>query len=129
MKHYHIGDILSVTTGKLVSTRLVDGVYDILAYMTGESPYTHQLGRFMDECRPHLLRQHPALAEVTGDEVTTANWRDWLGEQIEKHGATLPVTPIPRDDHAERDPIEELRTMAPNASPGTRLDIARGSWR
>jgi len=115
VKDFDLGDILSVTTGRLVSLRHVTGIYEILGHMTGEAPYTHQLGRFMDECRPHLLRQHPGLVAVTGEDVTTANWRDWLRTQKAAHGATLPVAPIPADDHATRDPLAELRAMAPDA--------------
>ena len=108
---FDLGDVLSITTGRLVSRRHVDGIYDILGYLTGESPYTHQLGRFMDECRPHLLRQHPALADITGAEVTTDNWRDWLAQQEVRFGRTLDIQPIPTDDHARRDPIQEAVDM------------------
>lgn len=110
-RRFDLGDVLSVTTGKLVSRRHVAGIYDILGYLTGEAPYTHQLGRFMDECRPHLLRQHPALAAVTGSEVTTKNWQEWLAHQETMFGSTLEVRPIPKDDHAHRDPIQEAVDM------------------
>ncbi|WP_445080300.1 DUF7736 domain-containing protein [Brevibacillus laterosporus] len=52
MKSFHISDILSVTTGKLLSTRRMDGVYDILNHMTGESLLTHQLPRAIRVCAP-----------------------------------------------------------------------------
>jgi hypothetical protein len=110
-KRFDLSDVLSITTGRLVSTRHIDGVYDILGYMTGEAPFTHQLPRFSDECRPHLLRQHPQLVDVTGDEVTTDNWRQWLAAQRVRFGDSLEIDPIPGDDHAARHPIKELVDM------------------
>ena len=110
-RSFALGDILSVTTGKLVSPRLLAGVSEILAYLTGEAPFTHQLGRFMEECRPHLLRQHPALAPVSGDTVTSENWRTWLDEQESRLGPALLIEPIPSDDHARRDSLTELVDM------------------
>lgn len=108
---FDLGDILSVTTGKLVSPRLIDGVCDLLRHMTGESPYTHQIGRFQAECRPHLLRQHPHLRAVDASGVTRETWLTWLHEQKTRFGATLTVMPIPQDDHARRDPLVELTEM------------------
>jgi hypothetical protein len=63
-KRYHLGDILSITTGRLVSPRHMDGVYDILNFMTGDDLYTHQLPRAADECRPYLAKQFPQLSKI-----------------------------------------------------------------
>lgn len=51
-KTFHIGDILSVTTSRLVSPSHIDGVYSILNWMTCDNLYTHQLPRAADECAP-----------------------------------------------------------------------------
>ena len=61
MKLFHISDILSVTTGRLVSTRHIDGVYDILNFLTGDDLFTHQLPRANRECEPWLRSQFPLL--------------------------------------------------------------------
>jgi hypothetical protein len=111
VKDFDLGDVLSITTGRLVSRRHIDGVYDILNYMTGDSLFTHQLPRAQDECRPWLLRQHPDLAEVDADGVNAETWRGWLDAQVARYGATRPVAPIPADDHARRDPIQEAIEM------------------
>ena len=58
-KQFHLGDVLSVTSDFLLSPRKIDGVYDILNYMTGDDLYTHQLPRASKECKPWLLRKHP----------------------------------------------------------------------
>ena len=56
-RDFHIGDILSVTTGRLVSPRRMDGVYDILNFMTGDNLFTHQLPRAARECAGPLAAQ------------------------------------------------------------------------
>ena len=108
MKQFHIGDILTVTTGKLVSLRHMEGVYEILNFMCGDSLYTHQLPRASKECRPYLIAQHPQLAAVTGDEVTPENFGEWLAAQVATHGEYLPVNPLPAHAHEFIDPLSEL---------------------
>lgn len=108
---FDLGDILSITTGWLVSPRLIEGVYDILNYMTDDNLFTHQLPRASRECKPYLLDQHPQLKDVDASVVTKDNWRVWLVEQKKLYGDQLPVQPIPKDDHDEIDPITEAIQM------------------
>lgn len=107
-RDFHIGDVLSITGDKLVSPRLIEGVYDILNFMTGDNLYTHQLPRAMRECRPYLLQRHPQLADVDESTVTEETWRAWLDEQIARFGETLPVSPLPEHAHEVIDPMSEL---------------------
>ena len=110
-KAFHLGDILSVTTGWLVSPRLIDGVYDVVNHMTQDSIYTHQLPRACREVTPFILKQHPALAGIDASHVTSENWRAWLAEQVLLHGETLPLEPMPPGEHYEIDPVSELAEM------------------
>jgi hypothetical protein len=115
-RDFHLGDILSVTTGLLVSSRHIDGVYDILNWMTGDGLFTHQLPRAGEECKGPLLAQHPDLAGVqvpdafTGKEHVLA----WLAEQVERYGETRPVTPLAEADHTRINPLDELRMIRPD---------------
>lgn len=108
-----MGDILSVTTGRLVSSRHMEGIYDILDFMTGENLFTHQLPRASRECKPHLLKQHPQLAEVDASGVNQDNWEEWLTKQVNKYGEQLPVTPLPEGMYEVKDPIQEVQEMMP----------------
>lgn len=110
-RQFHLGDILTITTGLLVSPRHVDGIYDILNFMTGDNLFTHQLPRAMDECCPALLVQHPQLRAVsTPEEFEGKEHVDrWLAEQVAQYGEQLPVTPLDPGDHTRIDPIAELR--------------------
>lgn len=115
-KAFHLGDILSITTGYLVSPRHVDALYDVLNFMTGDNLFTHQLPRAMQECAPDLLRQHPDLASVpvpaefTGEQHV----RVWLAEQVERFGEYRDVAPLPAGEHTFIDPIAELRMNYPD---------------
>jgi hypothetical protein len=116
-KTFHLGDILSITTGRLVSPRHMDGIYDILNWMTGDNLFTHQLPRAVDECQEPLLAQHPDLAAITppenfGGKETVDRW---LAEQVAAYGETREVTPLAADEHSSIDPLAELRMMKPDA--------------
>lgn len=113
MADFALGDVLSITTERLVSRDHIAGVYRILNYMTGESLMTHQLPRVAGECKPVLLAQHPQLAAiVVPDELSTAEAvYAWLDEQEKVYGATLPVSPLNPEDHTSIDPLAELGLM------------------
>ena len=115
-KTFHVGDILTVTTGKLVSPRHMDGVYDILNWMTGDNLFTHQLPRASDECAPSLRAQHPDLGAVAAPEFAAeeAVWT-WLAEQVAAYGETREVAPLHEDEHTRIDPLTEIRMVAPHA--------------
>lgn len=117
-REFHIGDIISVTDGHLVSPRHIDGIYDLLGWMTGESLFTHQLTRASRECEGELRRQHPDIAAIVfPDEVerTEAGILAWLAQQVAEHGETRQVAPLRAEDHTSIDPIAELRMLRPDA--------------
>jgi hypothetical protein len=126
-KQFHLGDVLSVTTERLVSPRHVDGVYDILNFMTGDNLFTHQLPRANDECKPFLLEQFPQLATPEmdfavaelGEMLKTKSGKaeteklvaGWLAKQVAKYGEMFTVKPIPSEKHAVKNPIQEALEM------------------
>lgn len=117
-KTFHIGDILTITTGCLVSPRHVDGIYDILNFMTGDSLSTHQLPRGMDECAPSLREQFPDLAAIVAPDDfggSAERVAAWLADQVAVHGETREVAPLAPEDHTRMDPLAEIRAMAPQA--------------
>lgn len=94
-KGFPLADILSVTTGRLLSHRHMDGIYDILGYMTGDTLFTHQLPRANDACKPVLLQQHPQLEGVTPpDGLDAPDLMAWLANAEREYGETLPVHPV-----------------------------------
>jgi hypothetical protein len=110
-KKFHVGDVLSITTGRLVSPRHIDGVYDILNFMTGDNLFTHQLPRALNECRPHLLEQLPQLKATDASGVTSENLQKWLDEQVVRFGEQLTVHDIPEGRHEFRNPLDEAAEL------------------
>lgn len=120
MREFDLSDILSITDGTLVSSRHIDGVYDILNYMTGDNLFTHQLPRASRACEGPLLTQHPQLAEAvfprdefdaTPPDDRKAFCERWVAEMKARFGDALPVTPLA--EWEQRNPIEELADMIP----------------
>lgn len=113
-KQFSLGDVLTVATGRLLTRRGMSGVYDILNFMTGDDLYTHQIPRALEECGPHMRRQHPQVVLIEVPEVLESqeNVWSWLASQEAVHGDSFCVTPIPAEDHASIDPLTELAQIA-----------------
>lgn len=106
IREFHIGDILSITTHRLVSPRGIAGVYDILDYMEGHDHWTHELPSAGDRCAPHLHTQFAWLKDVDASEVTGENWTMWLQARIDEYGEMHAVLPCPRE--RTQHPIDTL---------------------
>lgn len=107
-ERFHLGDVLSITTGRLVSPSHMDGVYRICTHLAGEPVWTHQLPRVAREAAPHLLAQFPKLSAITGDDVTGENCAAWLAARVAEVGEWLDVAPMSADQHESIDPLSEL---------------------
>lgn len=112
-EQFHIGDLLTVTTDRLLSPSHVDGLYRIVDYVTGVPHFTHQLPRGADACKPHLLKQHPWLAEVT-----VPDWVDsqetvarFLAQVSASYGEYHDVEPLPFGAYVGREPLAEMEEM------------------
>lgn len=124
---FHISDILSITTGRLVSNRHMEGIYAILNHMTGDNLFTHQLPRAARECAPVLLAAYPQLS--TDDPITArclaamdlgikAGDREnaviGVVEKIRSEHGLSEMLEVPELFHGESshaDPLEELVAM------------------
>lgn len=132
-KKFPLRTVLTVTTGRLLTERKgehdngIGDLYEILGHMTNDSPFTHTLGRFAEECKPHLLEWFPELKAVNAclgnldkwiacDRTGTAQEgiKMWLAElklmfpEIKKE---YEIGQIPEKDHGVKNPIEELQSM------------------
>jgi hypothetical protein len=110
---FHIGDLLSITDGRLLSPDHIDGVARLLSHMTGDVIMTHQLPLACDAMQPELLLQHPWLKDFGppegADLPDLMAWLDWsAGEYGEYHE----VQPAP---HAwgTHDPIQDFHNQFP----------------
>jgi len=133
-KTFPLQVLLTVTTGRLLTDSKGDrdngigDLYEILGWMTNDSPYTHQLGRFAEECRPWLFRWFPKLgiASASASLASLDQWvaiaptcpdqgvMIWLAElrmMQPKLLAEYDVPRIPVDDHERKHPYDELVAM------------------
>lgn len=88
-KTFHIGDLLSISTGVLVSNNHMAGVYNILGHMTEDTLWTHQLPLAADAMRPELLAQHPWLKSVEKPENGLSGEAEcvaWVASVANVHG-------------------------------------------
>ena len=123
---FHLGDLLTITTGRLVSPSKIEGVYKILNHMTGDNLYTHQLGRATDECAPWLRNRYPFLdspevaqevkrligcLELNDKADHPAACKNWLEFMVSVYGEWFEVDPIPQDEHRHIDPLVEAEQM------------------
>lgn len=128
---FHIASVLSVVTGTLLThvgqDHPVDGLYEVLSFMTGEDLYTHALPRAANQCKPDIIRQHPWLGSadvkervahlraMLGTPSGKANPRElilgWLSEFTMHYPEQIDLHPLPLDDRAPQDPIAEAEAM------------------
>lgn len=116
-KTFHVGYVLTAMTGILVSPRHVEGVYDILNWLSGEeSLMTHQLPRVSREAEPFLRQLFPDLADIkipkfsgSKDQVLA-----WLDRIVAQYGETREVPRMSPEDHTHIDPIAEIKMIRPD---------------
>jgi len=129
-KTFSLRIILSVTTGRLLTKSKdkcdngISDLYELLGYMTNDEPFTHQLPRFSEECKPWLLRWFPELELLTSEvnefcdnlsskeDLSRAAIDSYLLGLEEKIGKDeFEVPRIPMDDHEKKHPYDELVAM------------------
>ena len=95
IEKFHLGDILSITTGLILSPTHLDGIYRILNFLTGTTLYTPEIPRATDECRPWLLQQFPQLRNVNVSDVNADNCAQVVAELVSEFGEFHSVQRMP----------------------------------
>ncbi len=110
-RQFNTADVLSVVTGRLMAK--IDGLYEVLNWMTGESVFTHQLPRISREAQPVLLAAHPLLQQAIdeAEQVTQENYKEWRQTWEDRYGPTIAVPKFNADTHERIDPMSELSEM------------------
>jgi hypothetical protein len=128
-KKFHITQLLSVYTGILFQTPgteyPIEGVYEILDYMTGEELQTVALPRASKKAKPYLERQFPWLAslnyksEYTNEEldIIIKAQKTFTNNQINQHGEWFDVISMFEGDHEVLDPYEDIYRIDPTKRP------------
>ena len=143
-KRFPCRDLLTVTTYRLLTKSRgphdngIGDLYEILEWMTDDTPFTHSLPRFGEECKSWILRWFPELGKVDSyldklDEMLSeaakldkaAVCERWLEIVKTKCGLKdeYDVPKIPRDDHDFIDPAEELMGMNGDGTRVISVDV------
>jgi hypothetical protein len=114
-RSFHIGHVVTVTTGRMITQDGVDGIYDILNFMTDDNLFTHVLPRAGKVCGPYLLGQFPQLqgveASAPAEGAPASDWFAWRDALAAEHGEFFDVEPLPAGVWDSQDPIAELIAM------------------
>lgn len=128
-KRFHVRSLLTVTTGRLLTKSNgpedngIGDLYQLLGWMTNDEPFTHQLPRFVEECKPWLLRWFPELSQARAEDLDLVmsapgvspsdGVEQWLMDLQSIAGlkTEYDVPQIPADGHIRKDPIIELVEM------------------
>jgi hypothetical protein len=79
-----------------------------MEWMTGERPFTTQLGRFADECKPYLREQLTWIDDINSD-FPDGEFKSWWADIQSRYDSHYAIRPIHLEDHEVIDPIEELK--------------------
>jgi hypothetical protein len=93
-REFHIGDILSVSTGYFASPNGFGAVHELIEYLLGEPVMTHELPGVWERCKRGLIAQHPQLADADCTGITPQNHAARLAALVAEYGESLPVAPI-----------------------------------
>jgi hypothetical protein len=119
-KKFHISDILSVTTGRFLSTRGMDGLYDIMAFVTGdENISTIGLMQCADYAKSVLLQQFPHfdinVPETVNSRETADQWLDVISERCGAwHVVTFPGSDCAPETGLKAD-LDTVQWQSPQA--------------
>jgi hypothetical protein len=110
-RNFNLEDVLSVTTGILMGP--VGGVYKVCDFVTGESNFTHQLGRASQDIKPFIFYQHPELQDIHLEEMGVSTVPAVLADLKSKYGETLELKSLSEMgvEYKGQDPMEELGSM------------------
>jgi hypothetical protein len=86
MKTFTLGEVLTVTTKKLLAPQGVRGMYTVVEYMTGGPVLTHELPDAFATCTPTILAKYPQLADVDATGLSYETYAPWMQQQLLRFG-------------------------------------------
>jgi hypothetical protein len=119
---FHLGDLLSFTTGAFVSPGHMSDVHKLAEWITDGPVWTHQLPRLFDPIKAEIEAQHPWITAIAKpefnfpDSISNDDARElvmsWLQTQSRQYGELHQLTrPDVFGVLHQRDPIDEAVEM------------------
>jgi len=103
------GQIISAGLGKLCCK--MEGVYEIVNFLTSDNLYTHQLPRAFRACEAWVIEQHPWLKELDESKCNPETVWEWLADAEARFGKMHELQPLPQDRWLSKGPVAELLEM------------------
>jgi hypothetical protein len=115
---FHLGDLLSVTTGTLLAPTKMRGVEALLQHLTGVKLDVHQLLIAADVCAPLMIQDRPWLEGLKppegADRQDLVSWMSWA---VSLHGEWHEMDSYPPNVWGEHDSFTELLQLLRRAKP------------
>ncbi len=90
-KQFPIEQVISVTH-RVLLTREVNKIPELLSWFVGESVFTHQWTQCAAQATPAIMEQHPFLALISLARVTPANYAVEVGKIRHQYGDSVMLT-------------------------------------
>lgn len=91
-KEFATLDVVTVTSGVLLSDRLLDAVYDVCGWMLNDSLMTHQLPAASDVVGPYIIGQHPWIASLVLPKGNKPALKSFSERLVQTRGETITLT-------------------------------------
>lgn len=92
---FHLGDVLSITTGRLLAPAGFGAVHDLVSYMIGQVANDSACIAMRSTCAAALIKQHPPLCDARPAlSISGAELDAWMADQIRTMGEYLDVLPL-----------------------------------
>lgn len=122
MTEFHALDVVTVTTGRLVSDRGIASVYEVCSHVLGDdSLMTHQLPAASEAATPSLVDQHPWLADLEPPDDLDELWA-WCAAIVAEHGERLEITPAEDPQWVQGNALRDLSAMTSKPVIGVVMD-------
>lgn len=109
-RDFPLGDVLSVTTGRLVGPGHIQGIQEILEFLTDGPVFTHALPTVSRLVEPALYDQYPWLKNVVVPEGVNSEQtvKDFIAPIAEVRGETIALERVPKEIYEAPETPEEL---------------------
>lgn len=88
---FHVGDVLSITTGVLLAPTKMKAVYKILNHMSGRSLLTHELPDEAERMKFKIWELYPTLRNVVVERVTEKNYKNVIKRLAKDYGKEFEI--------------------------------------
>jgi hypothetical protein len=91
---FHIGDILTACSDRMLAPKKEEGLRELAEYMTGQTVDMQNLKQVIDTLVPELKKQFPWINDIPFDQCNESNWKEFRDKFAQKYGEYLNVNVV-----------------------------------